>query len=162
MWTKPAGSVFVGDSTLNVVTITYPASPVTGAVTVRSVNNCGTSATRSLSVFIAACPQMIARAINPVVTTENKPTMKTNPVIEALQVKVLPNPSQDRFRIVLSGVNNNTPVTMRITDINGRLIEMKENISAQSISLGETYKTGVYLATFIQGNQTRMVKLIKL
>lgn len=162
MWTKPAGSVFVGDSTSNVVTITYPASPVTGAVTVRSVNNCATSATRSLSVFIAACPQMIARAINPVVTTENKPTMKTNPVIEALQVKVLPNPSQDRFRIVLSGVNNNTPVTMRITDINGRLIEMKENISAQSISLGETYKRGVYLATFIQAKQTRMVKLIKL
>ena len=51
----------------------------------------------------------------------------------------------------------------KIADTFNEVIEMNQRLSSDKlISIGATYKTGVYFAEFMQGKQRKIVKLIKL
>ena len=75
---------------------------------------------------------------------------------------MLNNPSLAEFTLIVRG-NNEQPITMRVTDLNGRLIDLNNKISnGQSVRLGYTYRKGVYLAEFSQGGHRKVVKLMKM
>jgi len=87
--------------------------------------------------------------------------VKTTP--EILTVKVSPNPSTDYFTLQISSNDEKVPVTLRIADMSGRLISVRTDISSNStISIGHDLKNGVYIAEITQGNERRIVKLVKL
>ena len=80
----------------------------------------------------------------------------------ALQVDVLPNPSTDQFTLVIKGTVGET-VTVRITDITGRIKERHEAVPANGVlKLGASWKGGTYFAEVIQGDQRQVIKLVKL
>ena len=82
--------------------------------------------------------------------------------VSGLTVRVLNNPSLAEFTLIVRG-NNEQPITMRVTDLNGRLIDLNNKISnGQSVRLGYTYRKGVYLAEFSQGGHRKVVKLMKM
>jgi hypothetical protein len=55
------------------------------------------------------------------------------------------------------------PATLTITDINGNLVEKRSNIlPGQAIRTGDTFKKGIYLASFVQGKLRKTIKLFKL
>ena len=88
----------------------------------------------------------------------------TNKVIvkESLKVSVLPNPSRTSFTVSIES-DNDLPVNIMIFDVQGREINRLRNISANSIiKLGNNLKTGFYLAEIIQGNERKIVKLVKI
>lgn len=92
---------------------------------------------------------------------------ETNPVVvqgyKNFNVKVLGNPTFSYFKLKLESNKVNEKITMRIVDVNGRLIEVKQNLlSGQLIELGSRYNQGVYFAEVIQGDQRKVVKLIKI
>jgi len=98
-------------------------------------------------------------------TTTGKTTATRQDVSETvpeLEVKVMNNPSNTEFSAIVKG-NNQQPVTMRVTDVNGRIIEVRNGISiGKAIGIGAAYKQGAYFVEFSQGSQRKVVKLIKL
>jgi predicted extracellular nuclease len=81
---------------------------------------------------------------------------------EPLKVSVLPNPSKTAFTLSIES-NNDLPVNIRIIDVQGRVINRLGNISANSIiKLGNNLKTGFYMAEVIQGNERKILKLVKI
>ena len=78
-----------------------------------------------------------------------------------LQVTVMPNPSATLFTIKLQS-KNNAPVQLRISDASGRAVESRSNLGANStVQVGGNLISGTYYAEFTQGNQRKVVQLIK-
>ncbi len=126
------------------------------------------------STYIAAYSSG-ARVGNPIVSeitpsaisTTSSTSESAKKIIEAvpedskLYVNVMPNPSSGYFNIVINS-NDANPVTVKVSDISGRLIETHEKVTSTGIlRLGETWKSGIYLAEIIQGDQRKIMKIIK-
>ncbi len=77
-------------------------------------------------------------------------------------IKVMDNPAKTSFRIYVAGGNMYEEVTIRITDITGRLIEQRSyNTSNAEIKVGSNFIPGMYLAEIIKGQNRKTIKLIK-
>jgi hypothetical protein len=78
-----------------------------------------------------------------------------------LSVKAFPNPAPHYFTLIINS-SSVKPVTVSVTDVLGRVVESKANISANSsLRIGDQYQPGVYFAEVVQGAQRVTVKLIK-
>lgn len=156
-WTVPAGATIVSGQGTNSIVVEYPNTAVSDTVRVQAANNCSISGQRKLKITLSACPPIIAK-----VTPELN---KTTPVELApeLQVTVMPNPSTHQFTIVVKSNDLTTPIQMQVADMSGRATEIRRGLMAgQTIIVGSNYRQGVYLAEFVQGNNRKTVKLIKL
>jgi hypothetical protein len=79
-----------------------------------------------------------------------------------LTLKAMPNPSATDFTLLIKSPKQHK-IKMRVIDLLGRVIEVKEDISANgTIKLGSKYYPGTYVVEIIQGNEKRVVKLFKL
>lgn len=75
---------------------------------------------------------------------------------------VFPNPSANQFRLVMNGVDADKDVTVRITDLSGRLVDsFQYDHYAGSVEFGEGLHSGVYLLTAQQGNQVSVARIVK-
>jgi uncharacterized delta-60 repeat protein len=80
----------------------------------------------------------------------------------SLHIHASPNPSAGAFTVQLQGNNVKHPVSIRVYDISGRLLEERENISiGQILHLGNQYKAGTYIIEALQGNRSVQTKVIK-
>jgi len=80
---------------------------------------------------------------------------------EILGAEVIPNPSSTFFNLAISG-RNDLPVTIKIMDIFGRVIERHERIAANTVlKIGSRWTNGSYYAEIIQGDQRKIVKILK-
>ena len=76
--------------------------------------------------------------------------------------QVVPNPSQTQFKLILK-LSDNTPVSLKIMDVLGRLIETRTNISeSANLIFGKNLKPGAYLAEIIQGTNRKVIKVVKM
>lgn len=81
---------------------------------------------------------------------------------ESFKVAVLPNPSRTSFAFAIES-NNELRLNIRIIDVQGRVIDRLDNVSVNSIiNLGDKLKTGFYLAEIVQGEERKIVKLVKI
>jgi hypothetical protein len=79
-----------------------------------------------------------------------------------LQVEVMPNPSTTDFSLRITSRDTKTPVAVRITDLSGRVMSTQQGIVAGSTyKTGNGLKAGVYFADVMQGNEHKVIKLIK-
>ncbi|MEI6946850.1 LamG-like jellyroll fold domain-containing protein [Paraflavisolibacter sp. H34] len=79
----------------------------------------------------------------------------------AFTVSAVRNPSTTRFTLAISG-GDNSALTLRVFDLAGRMVEAKAGLAPnQTLQLGGHYRPGLYLAEVIQGNERRIVKLVK-
>jgi hypothetical protein len=47
-------------------------------------------------------------------------------------------------------------------DISGRIIEVKNVTANQTIRIGDSYRAGMYFAELMQGEERKIVKLVKI
>jgi hypothetical protein len=79
-----------------------------------------------------------------------------------LKINAAPNPSSTRFTIKIEAANTKERLQLRVTDIAGKVIEVRSNVLAgQTIQIGDGYKTGVYIIEVMQGNTKKQLKVIK-
>jgi PKD repeat protein len=77
-------------------------------------------------------------------------------------VAVLPNPAKTNFTLSIES-NSDSPVSIRLFDVQGRQIERLGNLSANSIvKFGDKLNSGFYLAEIMQGDEKKIVKLVKI
>ena len=105
--------------------------------------------------YLGACVQTVA--------TKAGQVDKTAEVVdEHLKDIVMPNPSTTNFRIVLGSNDLKEPVKLIVTDMMGRVVETRTTNAGQVITIGDKYRSGIYVVTIIQGKKSRQLKLIKL
>ena len=51
---------------------------------------------------------------------------------------------------------------MQVVDMYGRVIEVGNIAAEQTIKLGDKYRAGTYIVRFIQGENNKQLKLVKL
>ncbi|RYZ27580.1 MAG: T9SS type A sorting domain-containing protein, partial [Chitinophagaceae bacterium] len=72
-----------------------------------------------------------------------------------------PNPSANHFVLKIEGAENKG-LTLKVTDILGRVIEQKNNLQAnRTLQIGTDYRPGVYFVELIQGTERKQIKLVK-
>ncbi len=78
-----------------------------------------------------------------------------------LQLSALPNPSGSHFTIVLKS-GSALPVTLRILDASGRLVESRSGLAANSsLQIGQLFRPGLYLLEVEQGRHKSVLRLLK-
>lgn len=77
-----------------------------------------------------------------------------------LTVKVFPNPSAIAFTAVIQG-GNNAPVRLRVIDVNGKTVHSATIRTSQVYSFGEKLLPGMYLLEIIQGDERKMISVLK-
>jgi sugar lactone lactonase YvrE len=96
-----------------------------------------------------------------------KVTIQTSPIFAAkdqqLNIKVMGNPATQFFTVQLNSNTTQQPITMKVVDAQGRLIEQKNQLQANStVQFGHTYAAGQYFVEYTQGGQRMVVSLLKL
>ena len=77
-------------------------------------------------------------------------------------MQAYPNPTRTYFTLAIKS-SKQDKVKMRVTDILGRVVEVKPDILPNStIQFGKNYFPGTYIAEITQGKEKVEVKLIKI
>ena len=77
-----------------------------------------------------------------------------------LAVNVMPNPTSGSFTVNAFS-DADSPLILRVIVISGRVIDRKNLTANQTIKIGERYRPGMYLAEITQGNESKIMKLVK-
>jgi len=78
-----------------------------------------------------------------------------------LLVKAQLNPGRSYFTLTTQSNNTNEMINLRLYDINGRLLEVRNVAAGQSVQMGKTLNAGVYLLEYSQSGMVKQTKLIK-
>ena len=77
-------------------------------------------------------------------------------------VRVYPNPSSSAFTVNIESFNNKENVSLRIIDIAGRVVEVRNNLAgSQTLKIGSNLKAGLYVVELRQGGESKTIKLLK-
>ena len=72
-----------------------------------------------------------------------------------------PNPSRANFNVQINGISTEK-VSIRVTDMTGRLVEQRTNLAAnQVVALGNNYGAGMYYIEVTQGGNKKQLKVVK-
>ena len=113
------------------------------------------------SVNIGSLARVVTTANTLTTPTEDSLT-KQNNVSATLQAQAFPNPSPSHFTLIVKGKNNER-VSIRVSDNIGRLVEVQNGLPANgTLTLGASYRPGLYVAEVMQGKEKVVLKLIKL
>ncbi len=147
---------FAGNSGVTKVTLCHKTgSSKTPCVTI-CVDNDAVSEHLAHGDFLGKCTaNCVAPATKPAVPI-------VAPVFASeLTVKVMPNPTPNYFNVAITG-KNNSPVTVRVMDIYGRTLQVNQKIAANStLRLGQKWTGGTYIIEVMQGEERKVVKVIK-
>lgn len=90
-------------------------------------------------------------------------TITETGTIQQLEPVVMGNPAIHFFTIQLKSRKVNMPITIRIADMQGRVIELRQSVQANStIQFGQNYPSGQYVAEIEQGSERKAVRLVKM
>ena len=79
-----------------------------------------------------------------------------------LSVRSFPNPSTNYFTVVVNSADRQTKMSVRVVDITGNTKDLKNNIApGETITIGASYKPGIYVLQLMQGQRQLTQKLVK-
>jgi hypothetical protein len=81
-------------------------------------------------------------------------------VVNPFTVKVLGNPAMDHFNINIQG--SQEKISLRVVDVQGRIVDYRENVPQGTLRLGHSYMSGFYYLEVKQGSKFKQIKLVKL
>lgn len=80
----------------------------------------------------------------------------------SVDAQIYPNPSNSEFNLVLNSDLQNTPATVTVTDLSGRLIDNFNFDGSQNVvRFGKNLLTGIYLVTVQQGEFKNVTRVLK-
>ena len=125
IWSTPTNATYVsGQGTLS-FTVSYKPAFVSGTVTVKSVNDCSTSAVSSLAVAATGCA-LFTSAKSPGVGVPSNDNQELN---------VFPNPNSGLFTISWNPGIKTGKVTIRLIDIYGNTVREQKVTAAKNAIL---------------------------
>ena len=78
-----------------------------------------------------------------------------------MNVIVTPNPSSTYFSLFIKG-NQKDPVKIKVINIVGHTIAKYQKLPGNTtLQLGHNWESGSYFVEIVQGNQRKIIKIIK-
>lgn len=149
------------------ISITRDGNPVAFTTqTIKGIEYAFFSTPSGVNSYIATYSTLLTRVVSRGQAEETavaageeaeEPTVET----EALSVRVMPNPSNSYFNLAIRS-SSSVPVSIRVVDVFGQVSEKYEKISAGNVKIGGSLKPGIYFAEVIQGDQKKLVKIIRI
>jgi hypothetical protein len=153
-------------ATGQLISITMNGSPVAFTLqTIKGIQYAFFPAAMGSNAYVADYSASVLRtASQPVTATaataDKAPAQTAETVWANLEVRVMPNPSNGYFNLVVNS-NDDSPVTVRILDVFGQSVEKHEKVATGNLRIGQTLAAGTYFAEITQGGQRKLVKLVK-
>lgn len=112
------------------------------------------------NVVVSGSTTSVAAATTPVLRNDFE---KSNAILYVpLEVQVFGNPSSYAFSVMAKS-GSKERIRMRVTDVTGHVVEERDAITnGSAFKIGNTYTQGVYFVEFLQGDQRKVLKLVKL
>ena len=123
-------------------------------VFINDANSCGGN---SVAVVIAQLSATCFTANATARTVANK-VESTN---TSLNISLSPNPSRSNFSLLIRSSKQDA-VTIRVMDVNGKIVYAAKGMPEQSIHFGDALMSSVYLVEVRQGDEVKMVKAVKI
>ena len=79
--------------------------------------------------------------------------------VKNFQVKVQPNPSTNYFTMIITS-GTDEKIQYRVTDVLGRVLADKI-VSGGQFQLGESWSNGIYFLEIQQGEERKVIRLVK-
>ena len=98
---------------------------------------------------------------NPLILSAKNTNEATISLEETSKIETYPNPSTSQFNTLLL-TNDKEIVTLRVVNLQGKLIKNLKLFPNQRISWGEDLQKGIYFLETIEGKRKKSVKLVKL
>ena len=138
-WLVPASANIISGQGTNTIIVNFGNAG--GTVRVRSLNGCGSSSYKSLAVIVNC-----------------RLSFETNNDLEA---SINPNPSGDHFTLHVSEANESNGELV-LSNMLGEELLHKTNLKpGDDFSFGEDLSSGIYIAMLIQGQERKILKLVK-
>ena len=97
----------------------------------------------------------------PILTVNNGMTETSTKAPTSFGVIVANNPTHNFFEVKVYSPSREK-ISMRLFDVSGRTVELKQNVMpGEIINIGGGYIGGTYFAEIIQGENRKIVKLVK-
>jgi hypothetical protein len=153
VWTLPAGAVLDSGSNGLRIKVRFLTAGANDSIFVQAVGTNGCAgAKRVLKLVTTGCvTQLISR-------TNVPSTIKTS--IDPMKVNVYPNPTTNAFQLFVK-IASASKITMRVLDVQGRLIKTISFNSDETIAFGNDLKSGVYMVELREGNVVKTVRVVK-
>ena len=164
-WTKPNNtSITSASADSSTITLQFNTGYIGGTLSVRGQTSCGTQGTaKTQTLTHAGCAAGTKMSV-PVTTTETG----------SFEISLYPNPSAGEFKLFVGVtptmatnlVGGKTPTkaakaTVKIIDLQGRLIKSFECNANQVTALGNELKPGVYMVEVRMGNEVKTVRAVR-
>ncbi len=94
------------------------------------------------------------------VFTKATVTDKNTAEKEILKIQVYPNPTANEFTLI-PGSFINEKVSIRVTDVMGRIVYQAEGTGKQQYRFGNNFTSGVYLVQVILAGKKQSIRLVK-
>ncbi len=153
VWTLPAGAVLDSGSNGLRIKVRFLTAGANDSIFVQAVGTNGCAGTKKvLKLVTTGCvTQLISRTIVP-------STIKTS--IDPMKINVYPNPTTNTFQMFVK-TPTASKITMRVLDVQGRLIKTISFNSDETIAFGNDLKSGVYMVEVREGNVVKTVRVVK-
>jgi hypothetical protein len=152
-------------ATGQLMSITMNGSPVTFTLqTIKGIQYAFFPAAMGSNAYVADYSASTLRTASVPATataaTGKAPAQTAETVWANLEVRVMPNPSNGYFNLVVNS-NDDSPLTVRVLDVFGQSVEKHEKVATGNLRIGQTLAAGTYFAEITQGSQRKLVKLVK-
>ena len=152
-WTKPNNTTILSATVDSLsITLQFNAGYTGGSLTVKGQTACGATGTaKSQALTHTACPTGTKN--NPIVFTKDKNDINFN-------VTLFPNPTTTGFILKVFSAETKT-ASIKIMDVQGRLIKTLYALPQQTISFGNDFKSGVYMLEVSDGLNKKSIRAVK-
>lgn len=121
----------------------------------------GTLKTYSITITRAHAGKKLAEITTLSYTAADTSNNAITKADNSFLVKVYPNPALSTFNIKITNGDSNNKVTLRIRNLEGRVIYETSGDVTDTYSFGQNFAVGIYVAQITNGKFIRQVKLIK-
>jgi hypothetical protein len=151
-WTKPSNTTIISSTADSLsITLQFNAGFIGGSLSVKGQTTCGITGTaKTQALTHTACPT--GTKINPI--TVNKGESNFN-------VTVYPNPTTSAFNLKVSASDLNKKISIKISDVEGRLLKTIYTMPQQNVLFGNDLLPGVYMLEVTDGNYKKSIRTVK-
>ncbi len=151
LWSVPTNATYVSGQGTTSFTVTYKSTFVSGTLTVKSINNCSTSAVSSLAVAASAC---------------NPPLRATESIYVSAKPGVYPNPNNGVFTFSLNEVEQvNNYIRVYLLNMYGNKV-LEQRVPVQKNKMvavridASNIPSGLYEFRYLINDKMNSIKVI--
>jgi len=153
-WTRPNNtSITAASADSSSITVRFNTGYVGGTLSVKGQSRCGTQGgSKSQALTHTGCAVGTKMSV-PVTTTINS---------NSFEVSLYPNPSAGEFKLFVGVTPTKaTKATVKVIDLQGRLIKSFECNANQPTAIGNELKPGVYMVEVRMGDEVKTVRAVR-